>query len=211
MFPFNAHTVAWRSVEPSSFCKKRELSSKEGNHISFLLEIEQTNSTGIHWGLLLFVCVCSIMSNSCDLVDCSLPGSSVHGIFQAKILELVAISYSRRSSQPRNWTQVSCIGRWILYHWAPRDAPRHDYLCYSFGALGSIAFYLADSILVSFGDQLSPIGCSLRLGIYFSQTALLYAGWETDIQFKLTLFIDQNLNLSGVEWRWEKTQGSCSL
>ena len=101
MFPFNAHTVA-RSVEPSSFCKKKKLSSKEGNHISFLLEIQQINSIGIHWGLLLFACVCSIMSDSCDPVDGSLPGSSVHGIFQPKILELVAISYSRGSSRPRN-------------------------------------------------------------------------------------------------------------
>ena len=37
----------------------------------------------------------------CDLMDCSLPGSSVHGILQARILEWVAISFSRRSSQPR--------------------------------------------------------------------------------------------------------------
>ena len=115
------------------------------------------------------------------------------------------------SSWTRSGTRVSCIGRWILYHCAPREAPSHDYLCYSFGALGSISFYLADSILVSFGDQLSPIGCSLRLGICFNQTALLYPSQEIDIQFKLPLFIDQNLNLSGVEWRREKTQGSCSL
>ena len=55
----------------------------------------------------------------CDPMDCSPPGSSVHGIFQARILEWVAISYSRGSSQPRNWTHVSCascIGRQILYH-----------------------------------------------------------------------------------------------
>ena len=45
----------------------------------------------------------------CDAMDCSLPGSSVHGIFQARILEWVAIPFSRRSSQPRNQTQVSCI------------------------------------------------------------------------------------------------------
>ena len=47
--------------------------------------------------------------------------SSVHGIFQARILDWVAISYSRGSSWPRDWTQVSsisCIGRQILYHWA---------------------------------------------------------------------------------------------
>ena len=42
-------------------------------------------------------------------MDRSLPGSSVHGIFQARILEWVAISFSRRSSQPRDWTWVSCI------------------------------------------------------------------------------------------------------
>ena len=38
----------------------------------------------------------------CDPMDCSLPGFSVHGIFQARILEWVAISFSRRSSQPRD-------------------------------------------------------------------------------------------------------------
>ena len=43
----------------------------------------------------------------CDPMDCSLPGSSVHGIFQARRLEWVAISFSRRSSRPRDWTRVS--------------------------------------------------------------------------------------------------------
>ena len=42
-------------------------------------------------------------------MDCSLPGSSVHGISQARILEWVAIPFSRGSSRPRNWTQVSYI------------------------------------------------------------------------------------------------------
>ena len=45
----------------------------------------------------------------CDPVDCSPPGSSVHGILQARILEWVAISFSRGSSRPRDRTQVSCI------------------------------------------------------------------------------------------------------
>ena len=44
----------------------------------------------------------------CDPMDCSLPGSSIHGIFQARILEWFAISFSRGSSWPRDWTQVSC-------------------------------------------------------------------------------------------------------
>ena len=45
----------------------------------------------------------------CDPIDCSLPGSSVHGIFQARVLEWIAISFSRGSSQPRAWTRVFCI------------------------------------------------------------------------------------------------------
>ena len=49
-----------------------------------------------------------------DPMDCSLPASSVHGIFQAKILEWGAISFSKRSSQPRDWTWVShIIGRFF--------------------------------------------------------------------------------------------------
>ena len=47
--------------------------------------------------------------------DSSLPGSSVHGIYQVRILEWVAISFSGVSSWPRNQIQVSCIGSWILY------------------------------------------------------------------------------------------------
>ena len=56
-------------------------------------------------------------------MDCSPPGSSTHGIFQARILEWIAISYSRGSFQPKDPTLLSCIswiGRWVLYqlsHW----------------------------------------------------------------------------------------------
>ena len=45
----------------------------------------------------------------CDPMDCSLPGSSVHGILQARVLEWVAISFSRGSSRPRDRTGVSRI------------------------------------------------------------------------------------------------------
>ena len=58
----------------------------------------------------------------CDPMDCSLPGSSVHGISQARILEWVVISFSRGSSQSRDGTCISCTGRSILYHWATREA-----------------------------------------------------------------------------------------
>ena len=45
----------------------------------------------------------------CDPVHCSPPGSSIHGVLQARILEWVAVSFSRGSSQPRNRTYVYCI------------------------------------------------------------------------------------------------------
>ena len=45
----------------------------------------------------------------CNPMDCSPPGSSIHGIFQARILEWGAISFSRGSSWPRDWTWVSCV------------------------------------------------------------------------------------------------------
>ena len=50
----------------------------------------------------------------CNPMDCSLPGSSVLGIFQERILGWVAISFSREASLPRGRTYISCIGRQIL-------------------------------------------------------------------------------------------------
>ena len=61
----------------------------------------------------------------CHPLDGRLTSSSVPGILQARILEWVAISFSRRSFQPKDQTGVSCIsciGRQILYHWANREA-----------------------------------------------------------------------------------------
>ena len=60
-------------------------------------------------------------------MDCSPPGSLVHGISQARILEWVAISFSRESSRPRDGTCISCIDRWIRYHWAVWKAPLIQY------------------------------------------------------------------------------------
>jgi len=54
----------------------------------------------------------------CNPVDCSPPGSSVHGLLQARIMEWVDFSFSRGSSQLRDQTHVSyvsCVGRWVLY------------------------------------------------------------------------------------------------
>ena len=72
----------------------------------------------------LCVCVCfsHLVMTLCDPMDCSLPGSSVHGILQARILEWVAIPFSRGSSGPRDWTWVSCIAGRFFTIWAMREA-----------------------------------------------------------------------------------------
>ena len=54
-------------------------------------------------------------------MDCSLPGSSIYRIFQARILEWVAVSFSRRSSQPKDWTWVSRIVGRCFTIWATRE------------------------------------------------------------------------------------------
>ena len=66
------------------------------------------------------VLVTQLCLTLCDPMDCSMPGSSVHGILQARILEWVAMAFSRGSSQPRGRTCISYISwivRRVLYHW----------------------------------------------------------------------------------------------
>ena len=64
----------------------------------------------------------------CNPVDCSPPGSPVHGILQARVLEWVAISFSRGSSRSRDRTWVSCIEGRFFTNWATREAPDKEHL-----------------------------------------------------------------------------------
>ena len=75
---------------------------------------------------MLHCCCCCLDSKSCltlwDPMGCSPPGSSVHGISQARTLEWVAISFSRVSSWPRDGAHISSLGRCVLSRWATREA-----------------------------------------------------------------------------------------
>ena len=76
------------------------------------------------------VCVCSVAqlcTALCDPMDCSPPGSPVHGILQAKILEWVAMPFSRTSSQSRDQIQVSCK---FFTIWATREDSKKYTLLY---------------------------------------------------------------------------------
>ena len=74
-------------------------------------------------------CPCAKLLQSCPTLcnplDRSPPGSSVHGILQARILEWFAMPSTRGSSPTRDLTQVSCTGRWILYHRHQLGSPSH--------------------------------------------------------------------------------------
>ena len=78
----------------------------EGTSECIWHEVHVQGPRGVCFGLLLFCQL--IMSNSLRL-HCGLPGSSVHGIFQARVLEWVVISFSRGSSRPRARTQSSAV------------------------------------------------------------------------------------------------------
>ena len=62
----------------------------------------------------------------CNPMDCSLPGSSVHETFQARVLEWVAISFSRESSWPKDQTQVSSITDRYFFLWTTREDQNFD-------------------------------------------------------------------------------------
>ena len=80
-------------------------------------------SPACYWNVMC-VCVCAQLCPTLyDPMD-SLPGSPVHRIFHARILERVAVSSFRGFSQPRDWTCISCIGQQILYHSSPLSRSR---------------------------------------------------------------------------------------
>ena len=89
-----------------------------------LLFIKITNR---YWILILCqkvkVLVIQLCQILCDPMDCSLPGFSVHEILQTRILEWVAIHFSRGSSRARDQTQVSCIAGRFFTSWDTREAP----------------------------------------------------------------------------------------
>ena len=100
------------------------------NHLILILlshmHTSRLLSTFTSYHQVLFVCVLVAQSclTLCDPMDHCPWGSSVHGIFQARILEWVVISFSRGSPQPRDWTQVSCIADRLFTFWATRENSR---------------------------------------------------------------------------------------
>ena len=96
--------------------------------------------------LKLKVMLLSHVQLFCDPMDCSLPGSSVHGLFQARVLGSLAISFSRGSSRPRDWTLLSHIASRCFTIWATSETSsqvditqtrviKHTYFIYGLSAV----------------------------------------------------------------------------
>ena len=94
-----------------------------------------------------------LVAQSCptlgDPMDCSPPGTSVHGTLQARMLQWVAMSSSRGSSRLRDQTQVSRIAGRFFTVWAPREAPIHSGFLHNTVSAFCVAFAYAD-LLKSF-------------------------------------------------------------
>ena len=102
---------------------------------------------------------CCLAAQSCltlwNPMDCRPPGSSLHGILQARILEWVAISFSRESSWYRDWIHVSCMGRWIIYHWIPWEATSLSYWSH-YGPYISCCGEAVLLVFRSFSEEIGP-------------------------------------------------------
>ena len=117
LFPFNVMFFL-QTIDCRAFLKQDLLVLRWQDYLTFgKMPLSNMN---------VCVCVCAhVLSRIwlvCDPVDYSLPRYSVHGVLQVRTMVLVAISFSRGLSQPRDRTHVSCIGRRVLYHWATREA-----------------------------------------------------------------------------------------
>ena len=141
---FNSSSIKYIVTQTHLMCEKNSYPRKQ-------LEIRQMNSQQTHNSLsqvvkklkhmkthfvssvcvCVCVCLCVLVAQSCltlcDPVDCSPPGSSVQGILQARILEWVAISFSRGSSQGLNLSLPHC--RQIVYHPSHQESPLYPLGC----------------------------------------------------------------------------------
>ena len=108
-----------------SQCRVPEFNPWSGNMLQlrvWMLQLKIPHATTKTWcSQSVKVLVTQSCPTLCDPMDCSPPGSSVHRILHARILERVAISFSRGSSQCRDWTWVSHIVGRLFTDWATRE------------------------------------------------------------------------------------------
>ena len=151
----NLEALGWRpSLSDESDVRLRGRQREREKHWLCFFNFRHQSFVG------LFLCTCLVTQSCltlCDPKDYGPPGSSVRGIFQARILEWVAISSSRRSSWLRDQTCISyfsCIG-WFLYPWATWEVLGFSLLVQwcncGHGSLSQDAFLLLPLLVFHFG------------------------------------------------------------
>ena len=143
---------------PRLFCPWDYPGKNTGVGCYFLLQgiflTQESNMLKIKTLVKLLSEVAQSCPTLCDPMDYSLPGSSIYGIFQARLLVWVAISFSRRSSRPRDWTRVSHIVGRCFTVWATREV-----MWYSQCSLHvSIVSFVA-ATLHTYVCPLTPLNC----------------------------------------------------
>ena len=118
-----AEDIKKRRQEYTEELYKKDLHDP-GNHNGVITHLEpDILEWEVKWALGKVKVKVKFLSHVQLFATHGLPGSSVHGIFQAIVLEWIGISFSKGSSQPRDWTQVSCIADWHFSVWATREVP----------------------------------------------------------------------------------------
>ena len=129
------------------------------NFQSWSSDAKRLLNLGSLWTRVLRFPICVYSSlhciGLCNSMDCNPPGSSVHGLLQTRILEWVAILFSKGSSWPRDWTWVSCIASSFFTVWATREA--RDFLCVLSLVLPIFLTYLLSLHYLDFLGQNSQI------------------------------------------------------
>ena len=146
--------------------------------------------------ILYYMCVCLVdwsYLTLCNPMGCSLPGSSVHGFLQARLLEWVAIPFSRASSRPRDRTQVSCMaGRfitiwatgkswqsvWVPMSWRIWDSSKWARILLSQGSVQN-SRELTDEYLW-FLNFLKVL-CKILNHVYFGNSGVSFRSWKMSV------------------------------
>ena len=132
---------------------------------------------------------CLTDSSLCDTNDCSPPSSSVHGIFQARMLEWIAISCSRESSWARDWTHVSfvsCIGGFFTT--ATWEATRDEMLIYLPPQISSLAVFQTFLYFL-------PIDSNARQVLPYKFPVLNLVVWPKQQKGKILMNVYDTLNI----------------
>ena len=136
--------------------------------------------------LCVYVLCGSVVSDSCDSTDCSPPGSSVRGTVQERILEWVAIPFSRRSSWLRDRTCLSCIGRRVILHselWLKKTKQATCFALHSMGPVGpKFSSFLWGTIALS----LSLRSCQLLFLMSTHTSSSVFTGLLSTVYLGLT-------------------------